>query len=99
MIIIKRQFTRPSVDIPWHSEILPSEEFKLKRQVYIDSGKLVLHSITYSENGLQMFYEGIWASQADYDEYTSDPDLTPHWNIRNSYNESVGIIIGPKITE
>jgi len=99
MIKIKRQYTRPSVDIPWHGKILSSTEFKLKLQTYIDSGKHISYNVSFSEDGLQMFYEGVWASREDFDEYDVDPDLTPYWDIRNAYNEAVGITIGPKIFE
>jgi len=97
MITITRQFTRPSIDIPWHHDALPFEEFKLKRQVYMHLRKLVSHTITYSEDGLQMFYEGVWASQEDHDEFTAETDLAPIRDLRNAYNKSVGIKVGPKI--
>ena len=99
MIKIKRQYTRPSVDIPWHGSILPAAEFKLKLQTYIDSGKHISRKVTFSEDGLQMFYEGVWASRADFDEYDADPDLIPYWNARDEYNKIFEIIIGPKIFE
>ena len=46
MIKIKREYTRPSIDIPWHGEVLPDAEFMAKLQTYIDSGKHILFNIS-----------------------------------------------------
>jgi len=99
MIKIKREYTRPSIDIPWHGEVLADAEFMAKLQTYIDSGKHILFNITYSEDALKMFYEGDWIDRAAFDEYDVDPDLVPYWDLRNEYYESVGIIVGPKVFE
>jgi hypothetical protein len=99
MIKIKREYTRPSIDIPWHNEVLPDVEFKTKLQTYIDLNKHISYNITHSEDGLRMLYEGIWIDRAAFDEYDVDPDLVPYWNLRNEYYESVGIIVGPKVFE
>ncbi len=99
MIKIKREYTRPAADIPWHGEVLPNTEFKTKLQTYIDSNKHISYNITYSEDGLKMFYEGVWVDRAAFDEYDVDPDLVPYWDLRNEYYASVGITIGPKIFE
>ena len=99
MIKIKREYTRPATDIPWHNEILPSHEFTMKLQTYIDSNKHISYNITYSEDGLKMFYEGVWIDRAAFDEYDVDPDLVPYWDLRNQYYDSVGIIVGPKVFE
>ena len=99
MIRIKRQYTRPSTDVKWQRDVIEVAEFKIKLQTYIDSKKLISHHTNYSEDGLQMFYSGVWASRADFDEYDVDPDLTLYWDLRNTYYESVGITVGAKVFE
>ena len=96
MLIIRRTYTRPSVDVLWHAEVVPNEEFFTQLQTYRDSGKYLAHRTTFSEDQLTMFYYGEWISREAFDEYDTDPILTAFWNLKDAYYSSVGVIAGPK---
>jgi hypothetical protein len=96
MLTVKRTYTRPSTDISWHAEILPGTEFIKQLQTYRDNGKYLKHEVTFSEDGLTMFYRGEWISREAFDEYDTDPILVSYWNLKDEYYSAVGVITGPK---
>ena len=99
MITVTRKYTRPSVDVAWHFSkteyAAELTEFKEHlRENYIVTGKLLFQEPT--EDLLTMTYTGIWDSRESFDLYDVDPILQKYWSIKDQYNASVGITMGPK---
>ena len=102
MFVITRRYTRPSTDIMWHTEksdyILELEEFRNHLfATYVNTEKLLFQE-TQIENELTMCYTGMWDSKESFDQYDTDTILQKFWTIKDQYNQSVGIITGPKET-
>lgn len=100
MVILKRQFHRPSTDILWYNEIVyPDEKWMLRWLHYKDSGKILDYSHDTTPDNLTMNYTAIWADINAFHEYDHDKDMDQYWADRDLYNSTHGITMGEKIIE
>lgn len=96
MIIFTRTFTRPNVDIPFHSEVLDVSAFRERLTLnYINTNKLISQFKEITDDGLVMTYTGIWIDRESFEEYDNDPVLKPYWEARDAYYAENNVIIGP----
>jgi DNA phosphorothioation-dependent restriction protein DptG len=70
MYIIQRDFTRPSVDVPFYEA---SAEYKAAWASYKETGKLLGNRSTLSEDGLTRTAVSLWKDEETWKEYSSDP--------------------------
>jgi hypothetical protein len=102
MIKITRVMTRPSTEVKWHfdpSVSVVSTEFRQKMSQYIQNGKCLSTSRTFSEDNLTTTYEALWSTIEDYNESNTDPILVQMWAERDAYNAANGITMGPVVIE
>lgn len=87
-------YTRPSTDVPWHSQALPelnAEYLYHKLEHYFYTDKLS-NTWTFSEDQLTLSGPWIWVSQEALDEYLADPVVIAYRAAIAEYNNNVGII-------
>ena len=100
----KRTMIRPSVDVPWHTDVVPSaydDEFDAR---YRSTGKFTELELVESEDGLSRSRTIIWSSQEDLDDFKAwrDSYTGPKVNVdaRVEYENEHGIYrIWEEITE
>lgn len=97
MITATRIYKRPSTNTPWHFEVLDGLDFsQWLTDNYIQTGKLLDQSSSVLDDiGLVMKFETVWKDQVSLDEYRNDVELQKYWELRDKYNELVGIISEP----
>lgn len=96
MYIVTIKFTRPTTDIEFYtlkqSTEIPPELKKYFASTYVFSGKLITTDWTYSDDNLSATVMTIWATKADFDEYTTDARLVAEFfPNRTAYNTEHGI--------
>lgn len=99
MIIVQRTYTRPTIDTPWHDELVKKTPAEIRHimEKYVYTNKRVERSFdTYDATGLVRTYKSKWISREAWDEYDNDPFLQEFWRQKEIYNNSVGIIMGDK---
>lgn len=96
MIRVTKTYTRPNITVKFHNEVLDGIHF---RTAYGQTGKRVAVNNTYSEDGLNWYYESFWVNLAVYQEHTQDPICINYFNNRDTYNESNGITHTPTVVE
>jgi hypothetical protein len=98
MILLERTYTRPNTLTAWHGTVVvPPGEFIDRLNEYRMSGKIIFSDSISEDNDLSIKFTMTFDSEESYQEYDNDPILTPYWEYRKEYNDSVGIIMGPKI--
>jgi hypothetical protein len=89
MIIVNITYTRPSKSAPLFSA---SDELKTEfLQKYRYTGKSISTITTQSPDGLTAVVTNKWKSQADLDEYLSDPLCESTREAREAHNVTHGI--------
>lgn len=100
MIIFKRTFTRPSVNIPWHQEVLsPPQDWKDRWQYYLISGKVLDVQYVPSVDNLSYTYTAVWKSLEDFHQYDNDSVMDEYWAQRDAYCTANDITMSGKIIE
>jgi hypothetical protein len=98
MIIVKRVYTRPTPQIPWHYEVMQPDEGWLVRWFhYVGEEKIIKWNYNISEDQLTLNYYSEWESLEAFHEYDHDTEMDPYWAVRDQFNAGVGITVGPKI--
>jgi hypothetical protein len=95
-LVVTRTYTRPSIEIPWHFEIIDSSPYLETIQSYNTEEKQMDVVIDYSQDGLSFTYRGIWYNEAVWNEYDTNPILEPYWEMVFEYYRAVDVIVGPK---
>lgn len=93
MILTTRTFTRPSVDVPWHFDVITGvpEFVDRMRKDFIETGKIVTRFVNDYQTDTICEVNIIWDSQESMDAHFNDPDNVKFFSDRDVYNESVGI--------
>ena len=99
MIQYTRTYTRPTLQTPWHTQVvLPvsNATFAARmRDLYFTTGKCIGQTLVESVGRLELIYTGNWLDEASYNEYDIDPVLNTYWAVKDLYNTGCGIIKGP----
>ena len=96
MIRVTKTYTRPNITVKFHNEVLDGTHF---RTAYGQTGKRVAVNNTYSEDGLNWYYESFWLNLSMYEEQLNDPICMVYSNDRDVYNNSNGITSTPTVVE
>jgi hypothetical protein len=91
MILAKRTFRRPSIDIPWFFNILDKSEF-ISRYNEIYLPHLVFDLQDY-DNPLVAKFLVVWDTIETHNNYKTDPILSKFWTLRDQYNEEMGVTV------
>ena len=94
MVKISSTFTRPSVSVPWHYEVIDmsavnalasSPAWADKHQAKPPEDFLANASSTSMEAAV------FWSTRADYDAFTATPEWQAYAAARDAYNAANGI--------
>jgi hypothetical protein len=91
MIQQKTILTRPSLDVPWHWNVISrSEHAAHLEKNYIATGK-ILNQYEEIPNELTSIWYRFWNSSDSLNEYMSDPKVAEYDAAAKSYNEFANI--------
>ena len=103
MMKYTRSFTRPSVDVHWWFNatlsVPKSVSITQMENAYYATGKCIAQNITASADNLTLTFVGLWATEADHDEYMADAILLTYRAARLEYNALHGITETPIVAE
>lgn len=88
MIKLSTTKTRPSTAVPWNKLLTPAVLSHMNNNYFITNKVLSYIAII---NGVTSTGISIYANQAAYDEFYSDPIIVDYINKVNTYNSSVNI--------
>lgn len=91
MIKVTKVRTRPSTEVKFLRAAMPLDLKEYRNQKYVVSGKLLAEQTTFSEDRLTMTYTAVWATQEDFDEYDTDPQLVAFWAARDAAHLDSGV--------
>lgn len=98
MIRLSITYTRPNINIPWHTEpesgVMSEKELELIYEQFIATLKMVFANRVVSDNGLQLTHIGYWANNENILEYQSHPLLAAMNLRRNKYYQRINGTIG-----
>lgn len=95
MVKISVTFTRPSVSVPWHFEVVDltdvnnlagSPAFADKHQY-----KATEDMFAHAAGQTSLVSDVVWASQADFDAFKATPEYQAYVSARDAYNVANGI--------
>ena len=95
-LIVTRTYTRPSIEIPWHFDIIDSSPYLERIMSYNTEEKQMDVTIEISPDGLSFTYLGVWNNEEAWNEYDTDPILEPYWEVVFDYYKVMGVVVGPK---
>jgi hypothetical protein len=81
--------TKPS-DSPWFITVDPATVQKIRDWQNTVPGLVDFFITEVDENTI--ISSMIWEQESDYEAYLLASEQNEWWNIRNSYNESIGVI-------
>ena len=100
MVKISSTFTRPSVSVPWHMEVVDMSAVNALAGSPAWADK---HQVRTNEeimgsgaNDTTMTAFVIWSSQADYEAYKATPEWQAYAAARDAYNAANGITQTPE---
>lgn len=101
MIRVNRTYTRTSLAVPWHIDppyvdYVYDSEFKENTRVKYGK-KLHYLTNTVSEDGLTLYFESLWESNEDFQQYLSDPISCKAWERRDEHNNLYYIKSDPSV--
>jgi hypothetical protein len=95
-LIVTRTYTRPSLEIPWHFDVIDLSPYLETIQSYNTEEKQMDVALEFNPDGLSFTYRGIWLNEQAWTEYDNDPILEPYWEIVFDYYEAMGVVVGSK---
>ena len=96
MIQVTKTFTRPNTSVSWHDDIFAPYRDHMSNN-YFKTKKIIYNESPVSEDALSRTFMQIWADRTCHAEWLNDPYYQEFFKARNTYNESVGIVIGETI--
>jgi hypothetical protein len=95
-LIVTRTYTRPSIKIPWHFDVIDSSPYIDTILSYDTEEKQMDMNIEHSPDGLSFTYRGIWNNEQAWIDYDTNPILEPYWELVFDYYEAMGVVVSPK---
>lgn len=100
MIIFKRTFTRPNLDVFWYNDLIQPDVDWLERWTYYTTEEKIINwTTTTSDDGFTLEYVAHWVDIQSFHEYDHDPMMQNYWNLRDAYLAENNIIMGNKILQ
>jgi hypothetical protein len=95
-LIVTRTYARPSIEIPWHFDIIDPSPYLERILSYNTEEKQMDVTIEHSPDGLSFTYRGVWANEQAWTEYDTDSILKPYWEVVFDYYKVMGVVVGAK---